>query len=175
MPKRLATILAIAVVAGCAVPAGADVATRAPQAVTDVAAESAEPAEVSPVSMSSTSPSIVEDLALCEVTKHFDQVAGMGIVAHASLVPQYAPFTGREPELQTMSEAFVVTYSGMVRIPTMGDIGHPAYVDVQDSTCVVIDGINYWFITGPSVDSLGHKNTPEAVAPHPKQLPAPLP
>jgi hypothetical protein len=136
---------------------------------------SAEVSDLTPVSLSAPSAMAADGIRLCGVQQRATQIAAIGIIDHARLLPYYVPLTGREPEIQTDSPAFVVQFSGTIRMNPRGQPGHPAYVDAQGVTCIVLNGVPITYVLGPSTDSLGHSYTPEPAPMDTRALPAPLP
>jgi len=131
--------------------------------------------DVTPVSLSAPSTLAAEGIRLCGVQQWAKEVGGIGIIDHARLLPYYVPLTGREPEIQRDTPAFVVQYSGQIRLPLRGGPGSAGYTDATGTTCVVLDGAPRFYITGPATDSLGRPSTPEPAPLDTKDLPAPLP
>jgi hypothetical protein len=144
-----------------------DTELRGPEASTVI--------EVLPVSLSATSGPAADGLATCHLATYAKQIAGIGIVAHGTLVKEYVPVTGREPELDTASPLFVVQFSGTIREISMGGPGTPGWIDIQNAVCVVVGGEPLYFVTGPWVDGAGQSGTPQPAPYDTKDLPTPLP
>ena len=104
----------------------------------------------------------------CRVLEYPDQVVGMAKVPNASDLPLYVRLTGNEPEIQTDKPAWVVSFGGEVRIPTVSQAG---IITATTPTCVIVDGVRSWFLTGPSVDSLGERREPITETDPPLKLP----
>jgi hypothetical protein len=71
-----------------------------------------------------------------------DRVAGMGEIGDAREAPRYVNLTGQEPEIQVSEPAWLIQLQGEIPLPR--GLG-----TAIDPTCVVIDGVNYLFMTGP--------------------------
>jgi hypothetical protein len=136
---------------------------------------SAEVSDVTPVSLSAPSPAAAAGIRLCLVRSWATQVAGIGIIDHARLLPYYVPLTGQEPEIQNDSPAFVVQFSGTIPLPVIGGRGSGRGGPIIDPLCVVLKGLPIWFATGPWMDSNGHIETPKPAPLDTRALPAPLP
>jgi len=142
-------------------------------AVYDAAGTALPVPDVTPVSLSAPSTLAAEGMRFCGVQQWAKDVGGIGIIAHARLLPYYVPLTGREPEIQRDTPAFVVQYSGTIRIPTRT---LTPMLDVQGATCVVLDGAPIWYISGPARDPLtGQTWTPEPAPLDTKDLPPLMP
>ena len=109
----------------------------------------------------------------CGVREHANQVEGIGILSDTSLLPHYLPLTGREPEIKRGGPVFAVLFSGTITLPVRA--GGAAFVKVDHASCVLLDGSPGWWTTGPWVDSVGRRGTPEPALFMDKTLPAPLP
>jgi len=105
-------------------------------------------------------PEAAEAVGLCVLTDHLGQVAGMAEIDHGYDVPKYAPLTGAEPEIQTDSPVWVVRYSGVIRLSVRGQAASSAFVDAETPTCIVVDGVSSWLMTGTTTAQDGTKVTP---------------
>jgi len=157
---------------GCVQGAPAAISTPTPASPATVAATAPD---VDPVSLGTPTAMAAEGIEACAVRKYEEALGGIGILAHARLLPEYVPLTGREPEVKSDEPVFVALFSGTIRLPYRGGPGAPAYKDVQNATCAVLDGQAIWWITGPWTDSTGKSGTPEPASLMDKVLPAPLP
>jgi len=131
--------------------------------------------DVAPVSLSSATGLAADGIEACGVRKYADQIRGIGVLEHATMLPRYVPLTGREPEIKSDSPAFVVLFEGTLRLPLRGGPGAPTYQDIQGATCTFSDGMPIWYMTGPWEDSLGNKGTPEPAPLMDRDLPPALP
>ncbi len=168
--RTVLTFAATVLVAGCGSIAGSG-STGAPSTSSAPTVD----ADVTAVSLSAPSTTAAEGIAACNVQKWSKALGGIGIIDHARLLPYYVPLTGREPEIQRDSPAFVVQFSGPIRLVTRGGPGSAAYVDIQGATCVVLDGAPVWYMSGPWTYPNGQTGTPEPAPLDTKDLPAPLP
>jgi hypothetical protein len=155
--------------AGEPTPSSPAAPTAAPSTAPTVLAVDAN---ITPVSLTAPGGVAADGIAACGVGAHRDQVQGIAVVAPASVLPHYVPLTGDEPEIKTDQPAFVVLYSGTIRLPLRGQA---VYSDITGATCVFIDGWPTWFSTGPWVDPLGNTGTPLPAPLMDKKLPPPLP
>lgn len=167
---RYLVLFAAVILAGCG--ARGALATTAPTANPSVVAST--DADVQAVSLAATAGIAGDGLAKCAAAAYASHVAGIGIVAHGTLVKDYVALSGKEPELMTADPAFVVQYSGTIRELSMGP-GSPGWIDITDAICVAIDGTPFDYVTGPWVDSTGASGIPPAGPYDTKDLPAPLP
>jgi len=180
--RRRTSLLAVvlALVAGCAAASPGGTATPVTPhspTPTDAGATLAppDPDEVTAVSLSATDQKLVAEMQDCGVNVWSKQVAGIGILAHATLLPDYVPLTGREPEVASSEPVLAVRYSGTIRVGFRGNPGSATWKDVDGLTCVFVAGFGHMYTTGPWVDSLGRSGTPDLGAHVTKALPAPLP
>jgi hypothetical protein len=147
LPRRAALPLVSAVVlAGCAAASGSPglAPTETPAAPTSSTINGlpVDPA-IQPVSVSSPSPDAAAALERCGVAQYgIKLVAGMGLLAHASDLPAYAPMTGLEPELASDRPTWLIQFRGELPMPTSREVW-------VDPICVVIDGEGGFFATGP--------------------------
>ena len=113
---------------------------------------------IQPVSRSSPGPDAQAALDACNVDSLGDgTIAGMGLVPEANQVRNYAPLTGREPELQSAAPAWMIQFSGDIPQLLAGEVW-------RDPICVVIDGSPGWYATGDVIVSSGAVVSPEPVA-----------
>jgi hypothetical protein len=168
--RQCRIVLALAILAGCA-PHGV-VGSPTPLDTDLSSPVASNVIEVLPVSLSATTGPAADGLAKCHVATYAKQIAGIGIVAHGTLVKEYVPVTGREPELDTASPVFVVQYSGAIREIVLGGAG---WIEDQNAVCVVIDGQPIHYVLGPWKDGTGASGTPEPAPYDTKDLPTPLP
>lgn len=177
--RRLLALCLPLVLVGCAqaAPAAspATSATSATSAPTSSPTATDIPDDVEPVSLGS--PSTVADAGIkaCGVRKYEQQVQGIGIVAHARLLPHYIALTGREPEIQSDEPVLAVQFGGTIQLGIRGGPGSAGFVDIENATCVAFDGSPTWYNTGPWVDENGNRGTPEPAPFMDRSLPAPLP
>lgn len=170
--RTIAGITFLLLLAGCT-PAGGGTATERTAAATPIApAADAVDDEVTAVSVSSPVGLAVEGVPACGVEKYQDQIVGIAVVAHASLLPHYVPLTGDEPEVKSEEPAFVVLYTGTIRLPLRGEA---SYADATGATCIYLEGHPMWFGTGPWLNSLGNKGDPLPAPLMDRVLPEPLP
>lgn len=71
-----------------------------------------------------------------------DVVIGMAQIPHARDTAKYVRLVGVEPEIQSDEPAWVIATTGPIQIPPGPKM--------WDATCVVVDGVPTWFITGDS-------------------------
>jgi hypothetical protein len=175
-----ALLVAAALLSGCG--ARSALATASPTVNPSVIA-STDP-DVQAVSLSATSGIAGVGLTKCSVAGYVGhvaadgtvaQVAGIGIVAHGSLVKNYVDLSGKEPELKTDDPAFVVQYSGTIRELTLGGPGSAGWIDITNAICVVVDDTPYFYVTGSWVDAIGARGSTPPGPFQTKDLPAPLP
>ena len=90
-------------------------------------------------------------LQLCEAYDlGLDRVSGMGLIPRARNAVNYARLSALAPFLASDSPAWVVQFRGQVNRLPLGQ----GWID---PTCVVIDGTQQFFATGPVVDlATGH-------------------
>ena len=113
---------------------------------------------IQPVSRSSPGPDAQAALDACNVATLGDgTIAGMGLVPEANQVRNYAPLTGREPELQSAAPAWMIQFSGDIPQLLAGEVW-------RDPICVVIDGSPGWYATGDVIVSSGAVVSPEPIA-----------
>ena len=109
---------------------------------------------IEPVSASHPTPEAEIALEACGARDFgLDKVAGMGLVPRARDVPKYTTLVGVEPEIQTDRPAWVITFRGVLELgPTRSGLrcGIRGPVYVEDPTCVVIDGVPNFYVTGRS-------------------------
>jgi hypothetical protein len=175
---RMAIMLGLLVVTGCAPAtpgAPSSAAPTAPSGATGVSPAPADPGEVVRVSLSAPTEEAAAGIKACGVREYVDQIEGIGILATPGLLPHYVAFTGREPEILVGGSAFVVRYKGTIRLPLRGGVGSAASTDADNVTCAVIGGVPRWFLTGSWVDANGNRGEPEAAPRMDRVLPAPLP
>jgi hypothetical protein len=142
---RQAILLSVFVLALAACSAAARSASTVPvsNAAADVVAISA-PADppidrsLRPISLSSMSGGDKDAFTRCVREGEEKLVAGMALLSSAREVPRYGWWFGNSPELQTDIPAWVVQFAGDV--PSRFGIYH-------DPTCVVIDGVESFFVT----------------------------
>lgn len=162
---------ALILATACVQPQAALGPSSAPQAIW----AAPDTAEVEPVSLRKPTAEAAAGIEACGVANRIEQLQGIGIVAHAHLLPHYVPLAGGEPEIQSDQPAFVAYFDKTVRIALRGGEGAPPYVDIQGATCVVIDGYPVWFQTGTKTDPEGKTSTPLPAKNWDRRLPAPLP
>ena len=109
---------------------------------------------IEPVSATAPSPEAAEVLEACQARDFgLDRVAGMGLVPRARDVPKYTRLVGVEPEIHTDRPAWVITFRGILRLGARGSAlrgGRRDPVYAADPTCVVIDGVPFFYLTGPA-------------------------
>lgn len=106
------------------------------------------------VSASRPSDEAATAMELCGVA-HIgtENIVGMGRIMRAQDAWHYVPLTGREPELQTSSPAWIITFRGEVNMPR----GQEVWLE---PTCMVIDGQPGFYATGPVILPSGAVATP---------------
>ena len=173
--RKVGTLSIVAVLLGACVqsPAGAVLGSTASSF--PASASTVAPDEVEGVSLGAPTKEAAAGIDGCGVAKYASQIQGIGILAHATLLPQYVPITGREPEIQSDDRTFVVLFSGSIRLPLRGGQGAPSFLDIENATCAMLQGHPTWYMTGAWTDSTGKTGTPEPAALMDKNLPAPLP
>ena len=96
-------------------------------------------------------------MAICQVGMlGLDAVAGMGRIDSAARAREYAPLTGREPELVSAKPAWMIQFRGEVPQLRGGEVW-------IDPVCIVIDGAGGFYATGPVILQSGRLHTPEPV------------
>jgi hypothetical protein len=170
--RRLAIPFGLVLVAGCAQAAPAAVSTPIPTAQASPSESSS--GDVDGVSLSAPTSQAEAGIKACGVRAHATQIHGIGILARARLLPEYVPLTGREPEIQSDSPAFVVQFTGRIRLWDRAGPESAPFTDSEDATCVMLDEWPTWYVTGPWFDSDG-RHAPEPAPMMDKTLPAPLP
>lgn len=133
---------------------------------TDPATMETEPADrpvdpsVRPVSRSHPGGGAEMAMSVCNVaTLGVDAIAGMGLIERAADARDYAPLTGREPELESMEPAWMIQFRGEIPQFRAGEIW-------IDPVCIVIGDRGGFYATGPVRQRDGSISTP---------LPAPIP
>jgi len=98
----------------------------------------------------------------CQIdTIGLDKIGGMGLIAAASLVRNYAPLTGLEPELRSDQPAWVIQFTG--EVPQL--LARETWID---PICVVIGGSPGFYATGPVRLETGAVITPLPVPVRPR-------
>lgn len=163
-----ALLLAAAFIASCLAPAASPGSTI-------VSSQDLPPIDTSimPVSASDPDPDASAALDACSITDTIGRfgengplgigyVTGMGKVTPASDAVMYAGLDGA-PAIRTSSPAWVITTSGWITLP----LGAP----MKDPTCVYVDGLAHWYVTGDTRSDDGIIVTPMPIAPRPYRLP----
>ena len=152
-------------------------ATEPPQGAAPIEASllPPDPTEVTAVSLTSTDDALVAQMKDCGVPEWSKQVAGIGLLTHASLAPEYVRLNDGVPELQSDAHVLAVQYLGTIRVGLRGAPGSAAWKDVENLTCIFVDGYSHLYVTGPWVDSTGASGTPNLDSRVTKRLPKPLP
>ena len=126
---------------------------------------------VVPVSRSAPTADAQRAMEACQLSFiGYEKVGGMGLISSASRAHEYAPLTGREPELLTNEPAWMVQFVGEVPQPFTNEVW-------IDPICVVIDRAGGFhaggfYATGPVRMPTGAVFTPEPV-PVPPRLSLP--
>lgn len=153
------TGLSIVMLAGCSGSNSlSTVAQTEPPAQGPLANRSAGPpvdGRLVPVSLTRLSPDAKEALKLCVRDDEMDLVAGMAEVPSARDVPRYGWFFGNPPEFDTDAPAWVVQIDGDL-VTRNGTYNDP--------TCVVIEGVRSFFLTGGSTNIAGEKRPRSVLA-----------
>lgn len=112
------------------------------------------------VSRSSPRPAASQALEACGFDdfqqRPLSMVAGMGKAASGYAARDYAPLTGREPELMTQGPVWMIQLSGELTDPFTGEVS-------MDALCVSIDGQAGYYSIGDIVLSDGSIHTPRPV------------
>lgn len=126
---------------------------------------------IQPESLTHPSAMAAQALSQCNAAQFgLDRIAAMGLVPTARQVSSYAPLTGREPELQGATPAFVIQFRGP--IPQVKYNGETWI----DPICVVVDGDSGFYATGSRILLSGIEVTPDPVPTKPTlSLPPPAP
>ena len=98
---------------------------------------------ISPVSISNPSPGAKDAFEKCHIGDMIpiEKVAGMGQVSSAKDLLHYVALTGREPQLQEESPAWVIQITGEVQ-----QRGNEIWID---PTCIVTANDLGFYATGP--------------------------
>lgn len=98
---------------------------------------------ISPISISNPSPGAKDAFEKCHIGDMIpiEKVAGMGQVPSAKDLLHYVPLTGREPQLQEESPAWVIQITGELR-----QRGNEIWID---PTCIVTANDLGFYATGP--------------------------
>ena len=98
---------------------------------------------ISPVSISNPSPGAKDAFEKCHIGDMIliENVAGMGQLPSAKDLLHYVPLTGREPQLQEESPAWVIQVKGEVQ-----QLGNEIWIG---PTCIVTANDVAFYATGP--------------------------
>jgi hypothetical protein len=131
---------------------------------------------IAPLSISKPPGDASRAFEVCSVEQWVDRkglgvVAGIGRIDRASDAPHYARLSGREPEIHSEKPAWIVQFSGDIRMPWSNQI----YVD---PACIVVEGGEGGFFATGGVRELGSDEVREApsdaIQPD-RALPPPVP
>ena len=116
---------------------------------------------ISPVSISNPSPGAKDAFEKCHIGDMIpiEKVAGMGQVSSAKDLLHYVPLTGREPQLQEESPAWVIQITGELR-----QRGNEIWID---PTCIVTANDFGFYATGP----VRNTETGQVLEPEPPSKP----
>ena len=116
---------------------------------------------ISPVSISNPNPGAKDAFERCHIGDMIpiEKVAGMGQVPSARDLLHYVPLSGREPQLQVESPAWVIQIKGEVQ-----QRGNEIWID---PTCIVTANDFGFYATGPVKNS----ETGQVLEPEPPSKP----
>ena len=171
-------IVAIALVAAACTGSGGPASTgTAPSPTAAAAIASQAPGETSPpaagelpvdpsiapISIKNHSAEADKAFAACSVAQYgYETVAGMGLLPSAADLPKYAPFSGKEPQLELPGPVYLVQFKGDIAMPKSGETW-------VDPVCIRADGDQGYFAVNGIKDANG-----KFIAPLPPATPPSL-
>ena len=184
MNTRLFALCVALVVAGCTASGGA--ATNAlppvgsaPAAAAPAIAASSSPASaaalpvdpsITPISIKNHSADAEKAFQACSLAQYgYETVAGMGLIPSAADLPKYAPFSGKEPQLELPGPVWLVQFQGDIPMPKAGETW-------VDPVCILAEGDQGYFAVNGVKDAAGKFRAPlPAATPPTMSLPPLLP
>jgi hypothetical protein len=154
VPRRRHALSRLSLRVGGAILVAACVGCRAP------VSSSPEPT-ISPVSISNPNPGAKDAFEKCHIGDMIliEKVAGMGQIPSAKDLLHYVPLTGREPQLQEESPAWVIQIKGEVQ-----QFGNEIWID---PICIVTANDHGFYATGP----VKNTETGQVLEPEPPSKP----
>lgn len=166
MKVRLFIILAALLLSACTAsgapaatggPVGAPSAAEAVASQAPAISSNAAPAaaglpvdpSITPISIKNHSADAEKAFVACSLAQYgYESVAGMGLIPSAADLPKYAPFTGKEPQLQLPGPVWLVQFKGDIPMPKSGETW-------VDPVCIRADGDQGYFAVNGVKDANG--------------------